>query len=410
VIKALLKKFGIPVVGSLIVLVVLIVLGAELTAVAAATTIILLWSVTQVPVGLRQIRIDIEKTGMEQSRHRIGEEMRGLIRECETRIGSLSVDMQRDLDQVRTLVSDAVGTLQQSFHGLNELSQLQQSMVLSMLSDASGDSNKSDNKQVSFQDFAQETDTVLRCFVDHVVSISSDGMSMVERINDMAQHMKEAEALLNDVKGIVDQTNLLALNAAIEAARAGEVGRGFAVVADEVRSLSQRSDRFNDEIRTVLGVTRDNIDGARETVSKLASKDINFASLASIQSKSRIDEMMVYLSKINTETEGRLGKLAGIVQQVDSAVGDAVRSLQFEDMVSQLTTYSQHKLNSLTQMMAVIDNGLSGIDARDESGSAYLERISEIREQLVTLESEFESRNHKPVDQSSMSEGDVELF
>jgi len=406
VIKALLKKFGIPVVGSLIVLVVLIVLGAELTAVAAATTIILLWSVTQVPVGLRQIRIDIEKTGMEQSRHRIGEEMRGLIRECETRIGSLSVDMQRDLDQVRTLVSDAVGTLQQSFHGLNELSQLQQSMVLSMLSDASGDSNKSDNKQVSFQDFAQETDTVLRCFVDHVVSISSDGMSMVERINDMAQHMKEAEALLNDVKGIVDQTNLLALNAAIEAARAGEVGRGFAVVADEVRSLSQRSDRFNDEIRTVLGVTRDNIDGARETVSKLASKDMNFA----IQSKSRIDEMMVYLSKINTETEGRLGKLAGIVQQVDSAVGDAVRSLQFEDMVSQLTTYSQHKLNSLTQMMAVIDNGLSGIDARDESGSAYLERISEIREQLVTLESEFESRNHKPVDQSSMSEGDVELF
>ncbi|MCP4289880.1 MAG: chemotaxis protein [Gammaproteobacteria bacterium] len=406
VIKELLKKIGIPVVGSLVVLVALIVLGAELTAVAAAATIILLWSVTQVPVSVRQIRIDIEKTGMEQFRNQIGKEMHGLIRECETRIGNLSVDMKRDLDQVRTLVSDAVGTLQQSFHGLNELSQLQQSMVLSMLSDASGGSNKSDDKRISFQEFAQETDTVLRFFVEHVVSISTDGMSMVERINDMAQHMKEAEALLNDVKGIVDQTNLLALNAAIEAARAGEAGRGFAVVADEVRSLSQRSDRFNDEIRTVLGVTRDNIDGARETVSKLASKDMNFA----IQSKSRIDEMMVYLSKINAETEGRLGKLAGIVQQVDSAVGDAVRSLQFEDMVSQLATYSQHKLDSLTQMMTVIDNGLSGIDARDESGSAYLERISEIREQLVTLESEFESRNYKPVDQSSMSEGDVELF
>ena len=102
-------------------------------------------------------------------------------------------------------------------------------------------------------------------------------MNMIEKIDDMAERMNKVESLLTDVKSIADQTNLLALNAAIEAARAGEREEGFAVVADEVRSLSQRSDRFNDEIRTVLGLAQENIDSAKETVSKLASKDMSFA-------------------------------------------------------------------------------------------------------------------------------------
>ena len=70
--------------------------------------------------------------------------------------------MRNDLNQVRTLVSDAVATLQASFHGLNELSQSQQSLVLSMLSDAAGDSQTSADNRVSFHKFAEETDMVLR--------------------------------------------------------------------------------------------------------------------------------------------------------------------------------------------------------------------------------------------------------
>ncbi|MCB1904702.1 MAG: chemotaxis protein, partial [Gammaproteobacteria bacterium] len=307
---------------------------------------------------------------------------------------------------VRTLVSDAVATLQASFHGLNELSQSQQSLVLSMLSDAAGDSQTSADNRVSFHKFAEETDMVLRVFVDHVVCGSADGMNMIEKIDDMAERMNKVESLLTDVKSIADQTNLLALNAAIEAARAGEAGRGFAVVADEVRSLSQRSDRFNDEIRTVLGLARENIDSAKETVSKLASKDMSFA----IKSKSSIDGMLAHLKSINDETEIRLGRLADVGQQIDLAVGDAVRSLQFEDIVSQLTGYSQRKLDNLSDMMTIIDGGLRKVNLNGENGIAEVDKIAGIRAELMALESEFCSADHKPVNQHSMSEGEVELF
>ena len=405
--KGLITAFGVPLAGSLAVLILLVVSGSGSAAVAASAAITLLWSGTGLRSILRKQRIASSMTDMKQSRYRISEEMYKLMRDCESRICGLSVGIKRDLDQVRTLVSDAVETLQQSFHGLNGLAKSQQEMVLTMLSDiAAGEGQAGTGNQVNFRKFAEETDLVLRYFVEHVVSSSAGGMNMVEQIDDMAQHMGKAETLLNDVKGIVDQTNLLALNAAIEAARAGEAGRGFAVVADEVRSLSQRSDRFNDEIRAVLGTTRNNIISAKQTVSQLASKDMSFV----IQSKSRVDEMMAHLATLNTRTEGRLENLAGIVHQIDMAVGDAVRSLQFEDIVSQLTEYSQRRMDRLPQIMAVIDGGLSGFSAGEESDTAYLARIFRIREQLAVLDTEYDAADHKPVAQQSMSEGSVELF
>ena len=404
--KELLIKSSVPLTGSLAVVTALIVVGAEWTAVAAAAAITLLWLGNSVLVILGQKRKDAEKKIQHESRSMASEEIHSLIRECESRIGKLAAGMRNDLNQVRTLVSDAVATLQASFHGLNELSQSQQSLVLSMLSDAAGDSQTSADNRVSFHKFAEETDMVLRVFVDHVVCGSADGMNMIEKIDDMAERMNKVESLLTDVKSIADQTNLLALNAAIEAARAGEAGRGFAVVADEVRSLSQRSDRFNDEIRTVLGLARENIDSAKETVSKLASKDMSFA----IKSKSSIDGMLAHLKSINDETEIRLGRLADVGQQIDLAVGDAVRSLQFEDIVSQLTGYSQRKLDNLSNMMAIIDGGLRKVNLNGENGIAEVDKIAGIRAELMALESEFCSADHKPVNQHSMSEGEVELF
>lgn len=115
----------------------------------------------------------------------------------------------------------------------------------------------------SITSFAVASDRVLSQFVDHVVNTSANSMAMVERIDDMVEHMGHADRLLDDVKVIADQTNLPALNAAIESTRAGDAGRGFAVVADEVRKLFRRSDRCNDAIRAVIGQSTQAIEGAR---------------------------------------------------------------------------------------------------------------------------------------------------
>lgn len=82
------------------------------------------------------------------------------------------------------------------------------------------------------------------------------------KIKSLDASSQKINAIVNTITDIAEQTNLLALNAAIEAARAGEAGRGFAVVADEVRQLATRSAKATDEISTVLGRVRCEVEDA----------------------------------------------------------------------------------------------------------------------------------------------------
>ncbi|MEN8178007.1 MAG: methyl-accepting chemotaxis protein [Pseudomonadota bacterium] len=332
-------------------------------------------------------------------------EMENLATEMQQGVTELTSTMKRELEQVQNLIADSVNTLQSSFHGINEQSQNQFYLVQGMLEQITDSIESDQQEHLSFADFANETDKVLRYFVDHVIEISHNTMQVVEQIHDMSVQMDMADSLLSDVKVIADQTNLLALNAAIEAARAGEAGRGFAVVADEVRKLSQRSNRFNDEIRKVIIGSRDNINEAKDSVGNVASKDMNFA----IQSKARVDEMMSQIGRMNETMADHLSRVSGMANQVNLMVGDAVRSLQFEDIVRQLSAHSEHHLQRLENITSKTLNGIQELSAMSQGNPEKLVTgLVDIRNELRGL---FEAEKAgKPVEQSSMDEGAVELF
>lgn len=70
------------------------------------------------------------------------------------------------------------------------------------------------------------------------------------KMQQLRQHTKEIESIVQTIGTISSRTDLLALNASIESVRAGEHGRGFAVVAEEVRALAEQS------AQAVLDITR----------------------------------------------------------------------------------------------------------------------------------------------------------
>ena len=306
--------------------------------------------------------------------------------------------------RVRKIFSEAIEKLINSFQYLAALAARQNEIGLRITA--------RDSEQVSvrqFEDFAAKTSNTLRQFVDSVVDNSRTAMSLVELTDRITGQMREVKGMLGEIEGISKQTNLLALNAAIEAARAGEAGRGFAVVADEDRDLSGRTSHFSQQIRDSLSKMQASVDEAEAAINRMAAQDMTFA----LTSKTDVEQAMAGIEAMNELTGQAVGELNGISVDVSAAVSNAVLSLQFQDMVTQLLEHSAKRVEVLESIMQ--DEGelvaLMGSDGRLGDTLQALERIQgHIAQQADKLHHLHQQVANNPVAQSAFATGDVELF
>lgn len=308
--------------------------------------------------------------------------------------------MKNELGQVSDIQRDAITGLVDSFSSLENQSKNQLELVYALIELLSSQNSES-NESYSFRDEASE---LVQMFVDNIVAAGKGSNELVDTMNEMNEQIMEIEKLLSEVEGISSQTNLLALNAAIEAARAGEAGRGFSVVADEVRTLSQRSDEFSQKIRIRYQDTRKSMDKAGVIVGEMASRDIGL----SLSSQDRMSEMFDEVSRVNEEMQVKLQDVSSISGRISEDVSVAVRTLQFEDMTSQLIGHVQNRLNTLAEVSREVSQlRMDVVEATAENSESLQDGILEVRRKISAL---LEAGNHKPVSQQDMNEAVVELF
>jgi len=306
-----------------------------------------------------------------------------------------------DLTQLRSLIHDATVELQSSFNGLSGTSNHQSELVMELISDSGFSESEGTENSFSFGEFAEETKSVLTQFVGQIVEVSRDSVMVMHVIDDVADEMELVVKLLDDVKGIADKTNLLALNAAIESARAGEAGRGFAVVADEVRKLSQSSNTFSDEIREVVNKADENIKLAQETVATMSSRDMNEA----ITSKDKVDKMLKRTEVMNQVMAEKLNDVNAITDKIHSEVGTAVRSLQFEDMTTQLLQHITRRVEQVHAASNDFTTAMNGLVSPAEGSDPQY-----YSEQASIAISKMKNSLSSAVSQSNVEEGGIDLF
>jgi len=340
-------------------------------------------------------------------------ELLGLFTELSALVEEQSREVQDSLQQIRSVVIDASGSLSGSFQQLDSQSRQQSQLVRSLVEHAQDDgSGSAEAVQMEggfdMSRFISETHELLQEFIELTVTTSHNSMRMVHAIDDVSKHMGKAFDLLEDVSGIANQTNLLALNAAIEAARAGEAGRGFAVVADEVRKLSQNSNRFSEQIGAVVQRAQQDIDGAKALMSGMASRDMN----STIEAKTRVDTMLDAIEQYNRRMDEKLGVLTGINSEIGQAVGTAVRSLQFEDVVTQLVAYSDDHVQRLKQLTHRLRETTESLRQNPQQASSQQVHrlVEEFSQEIAALKEDWQRPLNKAVSQNSMEEGDVEFF
>lgn len=311
-------------------------------------------------------------------------------------------DQQASYQQIRKLVQESVNTLGESFNGLHSDSQAQSGVMHSLLNSMGDSADGVDQEdRLTLNKFVGETSSVMDYFVQFMVNSSMNSMQTVTGIDEMAEQMEGIFDLLSDVRSIADQTNLLALNAAIEAARAGEAGRGFAVVADEVRNLSVRSNQFNEEIRSRMLAAQSAIGETRELVGKTASEDMTVI----VSSKGRVDKMMGGLQEMESSVESSVKDATQLADNIGERTTNAIRSLQFEDIVRQVSEHAESRINEIESFINSFE-----LEVEEYARSNSANSIATIRSNLNIFVEQSLEHPGSPASQESMSEGDIELF
>ncbi|RKZ89492.1 MAG: hypothetical protein DRQ39_00680 [Gammaproteobacteria bacterium] len=305
--------------------------------------------------------------------------------------------IRSESDQVNSLIQDAIMNLTNSFQGLNSQGEQQASMLNGLL--------RNDETEGGINTFISEIDKLLAYFVDMILNNSKDSMSLMHSLDDMTKKVDGVFSLLGDVKDIASQTNLLALNAAIEAARAGEAGRGFAVVADEVRKLSQKSDDFSEEINALTSDVKNSLFAATEIVNRVVSADMNIA----LNGKQQVTEMSTTMTEVNEQSNKIIEKTGEVSQQMTVMVNQAITSLQFEDMCTQLSAHIVQRLDAVNKLSELVDQ-LHEARMKPEILDDYRVLLTEIEHSLTELKPKIKSVEHKAVSQQDLDTGDIELF
>jgi len=304
----------------------------------------------------------------------------------------------RELHQGLDLLRDAVSELGGGFDGLSSKTALQQSLLKQIIEVQDGG--------VSVQDFAARTGDLLEHFVGMIVQMSRESLRIVYRIDGMAKEMDAVFGLLRNVNTIAEETNLLALNAAIEAARAGESGRGFAVVAGEIRNLASNSNQLNEQIGGHVERARAAMEQLRGLIGAMASQDLNVA----LSAKGGIDAMTAHVTESDARTSAVADQAVEINRGLGSDVSTTIRSLQFEDILSQLISQTRTRLTELQEVTAECTRDIEELACAPLEADALEERAQRVRSRLAIQREKARLRSRGPALQNTMDAGEIELF
>ena len=328
-----------------------------------------------------------------------------------------------EIDRIRGLVHSAIRQLSSSFEEMTRHSRAQSEVMSGVLSQTGrGEGGP------SVGHFAQLAGKLMEDLADTLSEVSTQSEHSVQQIDAMVQQLDAIFDLLGDVRSIADQTNLLALNAAIEAARAGEAGRGFAVVAEEVRNLSERSNSFNEQIRKLVAGSKDSVARVRETVGGLSSRHTTRSREARVE----VGRLLGQIQQINRNLDQGVREASANADQIHRAVGEAIRSLQFEDITTQsLAAADLHirRLSLINQEAGALplirgdDNAQAApacdaVPAREYIAPAVAPAPvpAPVAAPAITATapaagpSDWRAPPHKPVSQLTLETGEIELF
>ncbi len=315
--------------------------------------------------------------------------------------------IHEEVEQAQNLIKDAILELNQAFVEIHGQALDQQRAVMGLLDSFAQEAESQENlvevlseeesKGQSLASFVNEIGDLLRNLIQMLVKVNHQGVDICFNIDDMVDQFDGIFNHLVGIRKIADKTNMLSLNATIEAARAGKAGQGFAVVAEEVRNLSRHSLDFSNQIESKADETKQAIVDCQSIVRKLAGEDVTQA----VEARERIEIILNDVTIINDTVSSTLEEVSCLTQSLSLGVGNAIQSLQFEDIARQILDKAATHATKLDEFFEGIRSAVCDSDKID---------MEKIEQDLASLKERCSEEVHKMASQACVNEGEIELF
>lgn len=117
---------------------------------------------------------------------------------------------------------------------------------------------------------------------------------------------------------------------------------------------------------------------------------------------------IIEITTVNNNPDD-LTRLSELTKGITNNVANAVRSLQFEDIVQQLTAHSNNRVEQMGLLLSRLGDRLDKLNTIDsENIELAIQTIRAMQDDLQNFCNTVEKEN--PVKQHSMKEGKIELF
>jgi len=306
----------------------------------------------------------------------------------------MGTQLQQTSKQIETAVMDVCSRfqsmMQRARSGVSSASEL-----LSGDGATSGNGSGSGKSRESIGSLIEEAQETIESLLAHTQHSAKVSQSAIDRINRVHAATDEITKSLTQLDDITIGNRLLAVNARIQAVYAGDRAAGFGGVANEIAVQARRSAEIVDLIRSVSGELRSISQSALTDLQVMAADDQR----AMERSKQEVDRVLDDFRRMNGHTRQFIEKMTRENASVVDEISAAVRSLQFQDRISQRMA---HVIGDLEALRAVFHKHTHNVAV---DSKAVMDRLSN----LYTMHEERSVLGTNS-NEASLSDGDVELF